>query len=180
MKTVAVFIFLVLFIMLTAYGQQEEKYSRIKIFIPDRSSLNHVWSSGIDFEGSIGKIGGWMEFVAGAAELKNLSSMSVSYQVVVDDLTAEYKKQLNRAPANALGFGYGSMGGFYTFAEVVQQLDSMRLLYPTLITAKQSLGTSVEGRQMWAVMNPIIPMPPRRMNRRYYTQRFTTRESRKE
>jgi hypothetical protein len=57
------------------------------------------------------------------------------------------------------GFGLGSMGGFYTFSEVVAQLDSMRSKYPNLITAKDSIGTSVEGRTIWAVKisdNPDI------------------------
>src|SRR4030067_683627 len=50
-----------------------------------------------------------------------------------------------------LGFGFGSMGGFYTFNEVVAQLDTMRLLYPNLITVKDSIGSSIEGRTIWAV-----------------------------
>ncbi|MEL6357261.1 MAG: M14 family zinc carboxypeptidase, partial [Bacteroidota bacterium] len=49
------------------------------------------------------------------------------------------------------GFELGSMGGFYTFAEIVQQLDEMRSLYPGLITEKFSIGTSIEGRDIWAV-----------------------------
>src|SRR3990167_4545160 len=43
------------------------------------------------------------------------------------------------------------MGGFYTFNEVVAQLDTMRLLYPNLITVKDSTGSSIEGRTIWAV-----------------------------
>ena len=51
------------------------------------------------------------------------------------------------------------MGGFYTFDEVVAQLDTMRFSYPNLITAKDSIGSSIEGRTIWAVKisdNPDI------------------------
>ena len=39
----------------------------------------------------------------------------------------------------------------YTFDEVLIELDSMRLLYPSLISAKQSIGTSIEGKDIWIV-----------------------------
>ena len=43
------------------------------------------------------------------------------------------------------------MGGYLTFAEVVTELDNMRALYPNLITVRQSLGTSLESRDLWMV-----------------------------
>jgi len=49
------------------------------------------------------------------------------------------------------GFDYGSMGGYYTLAEIEADLDEMYSLYPNIITQKFSIGTSVEGRPMWAV-----------------------------
>jgi hypothetical protein len=52
---------------------------------------------------------------------------------------------------NIEGLTYGSMGGFYTYNEIVQKLDSMRLLYPNLITAKANAGNSYEGRAIWWV-----------------------------
>lgn len=48
-------------------------------------------------------------------------------------------------------FSLGSMGGFFTFSEAENQLDSMRFLFPDLITAKQQIGTSIEGRPIWQV-----------------------------
>jgi carboxypeptidase T len=44
------------------------------------------------------------------------------------------------------GFGFGSMGGYYTFDEVVAELDTMRMLYPNLITAKYSIGTTIRRK----------------------------------
>ena len=49
------------------------------------------------------------------------------------------------------GFGYGSMGGYYTLAEIEADLDEMFQLFPNLITQKFSIGTSIEGKPIWAV-----------------------------
>jgi carboxypeptidase T len=50
-------------------------------------------------------------------------------------------------------FETGSMGGFYTLNEINQQLDSMQLMYPNLITAKATIDTfhSIEGRPLYWV-----------------------------
>jgi len=55
---------------------------------------------------------------------------------------------LYTTPSN---FHYGSMGGYLTFAEVVAELDNMRTLYPNLISVRQSIGNSLESRQIWMV-----------------------------
>ena len=49
------------------------------------------------------------------------------------------------------GFGFGSMGGYYTLAEVIEELDSMKLLFPNLLSTKLSIGTSIEGRPIYMV-----------------------------
>jgi len=56
-------------------------------------------------------------------------------------------------PSSALAtdFGYGSMGGYYTLSEVYDQLDNMHTKYPNLITAKEQIGTTVEGRPIYIV-----------------------------
>ncbi|MEO8068489.1 MAG: M14 family zinc carboxypeptidase [Flavobacteriales bacterium] len=43
-------------------------------------------------------------------------------------------------------FGLGSMGGYFTWQEIQDQLDSMVAAYPALISPKQSIGTTNEGR----------------------------------
>ncbi|MBS4027763.1 MAG: immune inhibitor A, partial [Ignavibacteriales bacterium] len=138
-------------LFLTLSFSQQEKFSRVKIFVPDKQTLNTIWSTGIDYEGVSGKLGGAMEFVVSPYELLQLQQQGIAYEIVVDDLAKLYASRLSSEPVNALGFGYGSMGGFYTFAEVIKQLDTMNLLYPNLITPRDSIGRSTEGRALWAV-----------------------------
>jgi carboxypeptidase T len=133
------------------FADSPEKYSRVSINVPDKSILEKIWKTGIDYEGSSGKLGGRMEFIAGSFELQQLRNEGISYSIVKDDISKISSEGYANGPANALGFGYGSMGGFYTFTEVEQQLDSMHALYPLLITEKEAIGSSQEGRNIWTV-----------------------------
>jgi carboxypeptidase T len=150
-------------LMATAHADSEaDRFSLIRIVIQDESALRSIYETGIDHEGTAGEPGGPMEFVAGPYELRQLDARGISYEIVVDDLAGYYAARLTPGRVDALGFGYGSMGGYYTFAEVVTQLDSMRMQYPGLITSTQLIGTSVEGRAIWAVKisdNPYLDEP---------------------
>ena len=98
--------------------------------------------------------------VVGAAERTRLDAAGIAYTVEVDDLVAAYAARpvpsaARLAAADAAkrvdGFGYGSMGGYYTLAEVEEKLDEMAAQYPELVTQKQSIGTTHEGRDVWQV-----------------------------
>ncbi|MBM2841313.1 MAG: putative carboxypeptidase [Bacteroidetes bacterium] len=145
-----------------AFSSAPEKFSRVRINVPDRSTLDRIWSTGMDYEGVTGKVGGFMEFVGGEFELHQLRSHGVSFEIIIDDMAKDSESRLQTGPVNVFGFGYGSMGGYYTFAEVLRQLDTMKLQYPSLITVRDSVGRSQEGRGVWVVKisdNPNINEP---------------------
>lgn len=50
-------------------------------------------------------------------------------------------------------FVYGSMGGYYSYADLLDQLDLMRNLYPNLISARSPISSinSYEGRPIFSV-----------------------------
>jgi carboxypeptidase T len=136
-----------------------DQYKHVKVFIADGQAFRKLLSSGIDFEGASGKIGGWVEVTVSSEELDRIQTLGFQTQVTIEDLTKYFSRRLTKVPYNALGFGDGSMGGNYTFDEVVQQLDSMRTSYPELISEKFSIGNTLQGRDIWAVRltkNPDI------------------------
>jgi Zinc carboxypeptidase/FlgD Ig-like domain len=103
------------------------------------------------------------EVILAASEwdLNELKAAGIPYVTVIADLEQYYASRLAserplrgdvaRGFGSGTGFGFGSMGGYYTFAEVVAKLDEMRADYPQLVTAKQSLGLSHLGRDVWMV-----------------------------
>jgi hypothetical protein len=96
-------------------------------------------------------------FAADERDLAALAAAGVAVEVVIADLESFYEERLlgerSLWEGKTLdpGFGFGSMGGFYTWDEMVEKLDEMRTDYPDLITVRQSLGPSHEGRDVWMV-----------------------------
>ena len=107
------------------------------------------------------------------SEVVNIyTELGYSYEVLIDDMTKYYQERNKRSETemrkiegemkdnyNNGGFGFGSMGGYYTFDEVIAELDTMKMLFPNLITEKDSIGGTLEGRTIWAVKisdNPNI------------------------
>ncbi len=132
-------------------NNRPDVYREIKIFVPNHTTLTTIFNCGVDPEGVTGTIGHEMTFIANSYALTRLSGNQISYTVIQNDVAQSYAQHLHKGPMNALGFGEGSMGGYYTYAEVLQQLDSMRVRFPAFITQRESIGYSHEGRAIWIV-----------------------------
>jgi hypothetical protein len=108
-------------------------------------------------------------------ELQTLKANGVKHKILIYDLAKFYEARnkadvaertmasgVCNAPniAKPTYFHLGSMGGYFTWNEMKQILDSMVLLYPNLITVKQPLSPqSIEGRDIYFVKisdNPNI------------------------
>lgn len=114
------------------------------------------------------EVSGRVELIAADDELARLRQLGIPFEVVHEDLVAFYAARLAQAPPRAaprLGswlnppFGQGAMGGYYTFVQIGQVLDQIAAAYPSLVTPKASLGTTIEGRSLWRVKlsdNPLV------------------------
>lgn len=156
------FLIIVILLVYSAFGfSQEKKYARARIYLSGIWDLEKLIQSGVDFHcqidvKNIDKPELWLSY----EEIKLLRSLGLNLEIIIPDWDEYYQQLKLRDQANLeyfrekygiKGFGYGSMGGFYTFAEVVAQLDSMKILYPNLITEKQAIGYSIENRPIWMV-----------------------------
>ena len=156
-------------IILIAAGQslqaqsQPPKYSKVKIWISSPADAQALQQANLVLD-HFHAAPDHIETVLNEYELAKLQQSGLGYEVLIPDLSAHYEANIRRTPAelkilekemqeqyNVSGFGFGSMGGYYTFDEVVAQLDSMRLNYPNLISQRESIGLSLQGRDLWAV-----------------------------
>lgn len=141
----------------------EATFSRVRIMMESNSQMKKLWENGVHIDHYSGNFSTGIELVLSSEELTNLTSAGIPFQVEAADLKAEHAARAPSSPQDMAasrrlqetdgveGFDFGSMGGFYTFDEVVEQLDSMTLLYPHLITTRSSLGVSHQGRDIWMV-----------------------------
>ncbi len=140
-----------------------EKYSLVKIHVNTQEDMQKLQLNDITVEHYKGSYSEGIELTINQEELARLKNTGLNYEVEIQDLDSYYLNRENPSSAdmqnsmnirnedNTDGFSYGSMGGYYTYNEVVQKLDSMKLQFPNLITAKRNLGLSVENRTIWAV-----------------------------
>ena len=99
---------------------------------------------------------GTASLVVPAAALPAIAGLGVPYRVVHPDLAAFYRTRLSGAVAPFAAdprierLGVGSMGGYFTLTEVIAEMDALAAAFPAVMAAKTSIGTSVEGREIWA------------------------------
>jgi murein tripeptide amidase MpaA len=175
MKTKKLFILALLLSFVQMAGAQE-KFSRIKIKIPenitDRNAViammeaDHFSSEG---DGVVAEIS---EFAQ-----KKLLAAGYKFDVLIDDVTKHFVEQSrsfykqaasgNRAAFETSGQSIrnfittpsffstnglppGSMGGFYTFSQMNAEMNDLVAAFPGLVQ-KTSIGLSVEGRDIWCL-----------------------------
>ena len=110
--------------------------------------LDHVH---IDSDNSI-------KFAISMSDLIKIELLNISYTVIHENLEEFYASRLTN-DFESRDFEYGSMGGYYTFSEIVDNLDELYQDYPNLVSEKISIGQTLEGRDIWAIKmsdNPNI------------------------
>jgi carboxypeptidase T len=156
---IKIFITFIICFLFASIVQSQEKFGLCKVYVGDKTAFNKLLTSGIDLEGATGKKGDYFEIVLSENEISKLRQLGFDVNVQIDDLSKFYSERLYKGAYNALGFGYGSMGGYYTYNEISKQLDSMKSRFPALITVKQAIDSSLENRPIYAVKisdNPDI------------------------
>ena len=149
---------ILLIILLTMSLYARETYKQVRVQTPTSESISELQSAGLDIDHSHQQPGEWIEFAIPESKIPQLISTQLSYIIIHEDLEAFYASRLD-SDYESRDFELGSMGGYYTFAEIEEQLDKLYADYPNLITQKVSLGTTLEGRDVWMVKmsdNPEI------------------------
>ncbi len=151
----------------------QEKYSKLKIHLESKQ-MSDLISLGLEFDHGNYEEGKYFTSDFSASDRLILDRAAIPYEVLIDDIVADLieKNALSTTDENpqpkALNcFGgttslptlpahwhLGSMGGYFTYAELLQILDSMALEYPSLISVKRPISDSLltfEGRPVYIV-----------------------------
>lgn len=158
MKRFLLFAFLLVF-ALFSFGQGV-KYSKIKIHL-DGSGLQKIAALGLPVEEGTYRPGEYLVSDFSEPEIAKLAENDISFELLVDDVSKFYTERnsgntVNKADYKGVteypvpeGFEFGSMSGHCTFDQMIAHLEDMFDTYPNLITEKEQIGTSVEGRPIW-------------------------------
>ncbi len=149
---------------------QQQKYYRVQL-LTNEKGLQRLLASGVTIDHGDFKKG--LSFTSDFSEneLSIIKHSGIPYKVLIEDVSAYYVSRNNTAdqtdetvneaaqagcstyptPKN---FKPGSMGGYYTYAEMLVVLDSMAAKFPKLITVKQLVSntlTTAQGRPLYYV-----------------------------
>ena len=149
---------------------QSQKYSRVKIYA-DANGLAKLAEAGVCIDHGDVKHNVYFTSDFSAAEIDIVKQNGFKYDILIDDVKQFYKDQNNPAspkyvpPPVPLShgcdgatnyptpakFNLGSMGGYFTYAQIMNKLDSMAILYPNLVKAKMPISATntFEGRPIY-------------------------------
>ncbi len=150
----------------------QPKHSQVKIFASSKTDFDKIEQAGLHLD-HVESIDNYVIAWLSVTEIEMLRVSGVPYQVTIDDWMqyynsrpvmseAERKAAIEQSTSdfNVNHSVFGSMGGYLTYQEIINKLDSMRLEYPGLISSKFSIGSSHENRQMWTVRVSNSPNAP--------------------
>ena len=123
-------------------------FSSVRVWYPNSETISTIQQAGLALEHSSSRSDIYIDFVVSNYEKKILSKIGISFEILIDDLSAFYKQR--SIPAISRNFPLGSMQGNYTWEELNQRFDELKSLYPEIISDKVVLGQSIEGNDIWA------------------------------
>ena len=155
------------------FGQDvQEKHQRAKISYNQSEDLIKLESFGIPIDHGVHKKGVFIISDFSISEIQTARNAGYTVDILIED-SKEYFLQRNSmnsvAERNLFctdqtssdyetpdNFNLGSMGGYLTYQEMLDQLDLMKSLYPDLITTKENISDFItEGQPDNSTTPPI-------------------------
>lgn len=156
----------VLFLFVFACGQlyaQDNQYSKVKVWLLDKS-IDELSQLSVAVDHGSHKKNVWLITDLSLSEIEEVQAAGFTVDVLIADVKAHYRQQ-NVNPTKkstkaqncglsgfeiplVQNYSNGSMGGFFTYQEMLENLDSMASKYPNLISARAPIDTflSIENR----------------------------------
>jgi hypothetical protein len=159
---------ILLFMAAKGFAQTPELYHRVKINT-GKDGLNKLARAGIAVDHGTYKKGVYFITDLSESEIQAVKQVGLTYTVLIEDVSSYYRKRNEKKSAGKptgaegctecetyatpLNFQLGSMGGFFTYQQMLNVLDSMKSKYPSLITTRQALSssTTLQGRPLYYV-----------------------------
>ncbi len=150
---------LLLFLFLTStflFSQEvQEKYQRAKINYNSTDDLSRLESLGVPVEHGTHKRGHFVISDFSVSEIETARNAGFKVDVLIEDSKQYFLQRNQQQPPlinnpscdgasenyeTPTNFNLGSMGGYLTYQELLDELDAMRAQYPDLITEKEDIS----------------------------------------
>ncbi len=123
-------------------------YHSVRVYDPNETTLSILHNEGIPLDHVRIKKGIYIDVVASDEQTNRLIELGILHDILIADMTQHFLD--SNVPEVRRDFQLGSMLGNYTHDEVLEKMDTLAIQYPTLVSTKDSIGTTVEGRTIWS------------------------------
>lgn len=136
-------------LLLISSALGNDVYQSVRVYDPNEATLSILHQEGIPLDHVRIKQGVYIDVIASEEQTNRLSEIGILHDILISDMTQHFLD--NNVSEVSRDFELGSMLGNYTFNEVLDKMDTLAVLYPDLVSIKDSIGASVEGRTIWAL-----------------------------
>jgi len=113
--------------------------SQIRIFIDSKEDWHKVKSLHLD---EVWHGDNYIDIITNKLELDEIKAQGLRTETVHEDITLYYQTRLDKDAKD--------MGGYMTLLEINSYIDSIIAARPDLVSAKTSIGKTIEDRDIWA------------------------------
>ena len=146
MKHIIKTIFIFILVLNYAFA---DLFHQVRVFDSSQDARQSFHEMGIPTDHIRIKKDVFIDLTVSDLQLTRLQEAGFVYEILQEDLSQYFQERSISSPERE--FPLGSMLGNYTWDELNTRMDDLRDLYPDLISEKYIIGTSVEGREIWAV-----------------------------
>ncbi len=126
------------------------KLSLVEVAVKSKIEATTLLSQGFDIDFKSKKSPNTVRIIAKQSDLNKLSQLGYNFNVIHDDLAKLQQERLSAPKTKSLEIGQGSMGGYFTYEELLEYIDSIHTAYPNIMSTPISIGQTVEGRDILA------------------------------
>lgn len=138
-RSMAVLFFALTLLMSVSALAAEPTHSKVLVHFDSDADMQFIKDNAARLDILSFKQGHHVEIAAEKEELQFLQDSGLRMEILTENMEATYA-------ARSKGVGFGI---YHTYSENVAFVDSLRLLYPEVISEKWSLGQSHQGRDIW-------------------------------
>lgn len=139
-----------------AQKQKQEHYSRARIYLDDTHTINDLAANGIAVDHGEHKRNTYFTSDFSDRELAAVKKAGFKTEIIIEDVVKHYQQQNKKKAQKSTAvscdftpaidipahFHLGSYaGGYFSYTEMLDILDSMQLLYPGIISVRKPIGT---------------------------------------
>ncbi|MCB0661241.1 MAG: immune inhibitor A, partial [Saprospiraceae bacterium] len=133
-------------------GQTQERVSMVEVILEGKSIVD-LAKLGLETDHGFYREGSYLINTFSASELASIKDAGFDYKIIDEDVVASFNKRIaaqRSGECDSYGgvrnyttpdnFKLGSMGGYFTYQEMLDNLDAMANQFPDLITQRAQIG----------------------------------------